>query len=201
MLRERLFHVLLFIYLANTCVSGLAIKSKCQMKDLSCPCDQSGGSGAKDLGEVSVTRCVTEGNLSKDVVCKSADVVTKCHEMQVKRPNQPIIESFGLQESDIAYIGSQVNLTCKMTNAEVAIFLKSGVAVNEGGRFRYIHEHSEPNGLVSSLEITNVTKDDEGNYTCWAYKNGIIASSMYTLKTGTAVYYNKRRASLQKLFS
>ena len=84
----------------------------------------------------------------------------------------------------MAYIGSQINLTCKMRNAQAAIFLKSGVAVKEGGRFKYIHEHSEPDRLVSNLEITNVTKDDEGNYTCWAYKNGILASTMYSLKTG-----------------
>lgn len=81
MLRGVLFCALLFTFLANTCITGLTIKAKCQVKTFSCPCDGSDVSRANDLGEVSVTRCVTEGDLSKDVVCKSADVVTKCHEM------------------------------------------------------------------------------------------------------------------------
>lgn len=82
MLREILVHVLLLNYLANTCVTGLVVKPKCQSQDISCPCEQSGASGAKDLGEVTVTRCVTKGNLSKDVVCKTEEVVTKCHELE-----------------------------------------------------------------------------------------------------------------------
>ena len=102
----------------------------------------------------------------------------------VKQARQPFIESFGLQENDIAYIGSQINLTCKMKNAQVSIFLKSGVAVREGGRYKYIHVHSTHKRLDSYLEITNVTRDDQGNYTCFAYKNGIMTSAKYTLKTG-----------------
>ena len=84
----------------------------------------------------------------------------------------------------MAFIGSQINLTCKMSNVQAAIFLKSGVAIREGGRFRYIHVHPAPNTLDSNLEITNVTEDDEGDYTCWAYKNGILTSATYMLKTG-----------------
>lgn len=94
------------------------------------------------------------------------------------------MESFGLQGNDIAYIGSQINLTCKMKNAQVAVSLKSGVAVREGGRYKYIHVHSVHHRLDSNLEITNTTKDDEGNYTCLAYKNGVLTSAAYTLKTG-----------------
>ncbi|KAJ7390620.1 hypothetical protein OS493_024009 [Desmophyllum pertusum] len=199
MLTRILCHIVLFIHLANTGVTGLYLKPKCQVQAFSCPCDQSGGDGTEDLKKVSVTRCVTEGNLSKDVVCRSGDVVTKCHEMRVKRANEPFIESFGLQENDTAYIGSQINLTCKISNAEAAIFVKSGAAIREGGRFKYIFEHFESNRLVGSLEITNVTKDDGGVYTCIAYKNGVLASSTYTLSTGTAVH--TKRAILHNLFS
>ena len=102
----------------------------------------------------------------------------------VKQSHQPIIESFGLQENAIAYIGSQINLTCKMKNAQVAIFVKSGIAVRERGRYEYNHVRSAHKRLDSNLQITNVTEDDEGNYTCFAYKNGILASAKYTLKTG-----------------
>lgn len=107
----------------------------------------------------------------------------------VKQARQPFIESFGLQENDIAYIGSQINLTCKMKNAQVSIFLKSGVAVTEGGRYKYIHVHSTHKRLDSYLEITNVTRDDQGNYTCFAYKNGIMTSAKYTLKTGLWLWF------------
>ena len=84
MLTRILCHIVLFIHLANIGVTGLYLKPKCQVQAFSCPCDQSGTDGTKDLKKVSVTRCVTEGNLSKDVVCRSGDVVTKCHEMRGK---------------------------------------------------------------------------------------------------------------------
>jgi len=95
----------------------------------------------------------------------------------VKQARQPFIESFGLQENDIAYLGSQINLTCKIKNAQAAIFVKSGVAVREGGRYKYIHVTFRHKRLDSNLEITNITKDDEGNYTCYAYNNGILTSA------------------------
>lgn len=107
----------------------------------------------------------------------------------VKQAHRPFIDSFGLQENDSAFIGSQINLACKMKNVQVSIFLKSGVAVREGGRYKYIHVHSAHKRLDSYLEITNVTKDDEGNYSCFAYKNGILTSAKYTLKTGLWLWF------------
>lgn len=73
---------LVFLYLANTCVSGLVLKPNCTVQTFSCPCDQSSGFGTTDLGRVSATRCVTDGNHSKDAVCSSEDVTKQCHEMQ-----------------------------------------------------------------------------------------------------------------------
>lgn len=77
-----LLRALVFLYLASTCVSGLVLKPNCTVQTFSCPCDQSSGFGATDLGRVSVTRCVTNGNHSKDVVCSSENVRKQCHVMQ-----------------------------------------------------------------------------------------------------------------------
>ena len=76
-----LLYVLVFISLANTPVTGLDLKPNCTVQTFSCHCKQNSGSGATDLGKVSVTRCVTDGNHSKDV-CSSEDVTTKCHEIK-----------------------------------------------------------------------------------------------------------------------
>ena len=76
-----LLYALVFISLANTCVTVLALKPNCTVQTFSCPCDQSSGVGATGFGKVSFTDCVTDGNHSK-VVCSSEEVRAKCHEMQ-----------------------------------------------------------------------------------------------------------------------
>ena len=101
-----------------------------------------------------------------------------------KNANQPTIKYFSLQKTSVAYIGSTINLTCKMDNAEVGIFLKSGVSIREGGRFTYTFKGYGRNGLEGNLEITNVTEKDEGVFTCFAYKAGISDIKTFTLKTG-----------------
>lgn len=101
--------------------------------------------------------------------------------------NLPFIESFGVQGKIIPYIGSKVNLTCKMKHAEAGIFLKAGLAIREGGRFRYIFEDSGHDGLVAHLEITDVSKEDEGVFTCCAFRAGIITTKTLTFKTGLYV--------------
>ncbi|KAM7432523.1 hypothetical protein ABFA07_017067 [Porites harrisoni] len=100
-----------------------------------------------------------------------------------KISNLPFIESFGLQGKIIPYIGSKVNLTCKMKHAEAGIFLKAGLAIREGGRFRYIFEDSGHDGLVAHLEITDVSKEDEGVFTCCAFRAGIITTKTLTFQT------------------
>ena len=104
--------------------------------------------------------------------------------VSVKRSNQPVIESFGLQENKLAYIGSKVNLTCKINNAEVGIFRKAGVTISEGGRFTYFFKSYGGDGIVANLEITDVAKKDEGVFTCYAFKAGYLVSKTFTLKTG-----------------
>ena len=51
---------------------------------------------------------------------------------------QPVITYFGLHEAtDIAFIGTNINLSCIMENAEVACFLNSGNPVAESERVTY----------------------------------------------------------------
>ena len=77
-----------------------------------------------------------------------------------------------------------------MENTEVGIFLNSGVPVQEGGRFRYIFEEFGDGGLLGILEITNVAKEDEGIYTCYAYNAGRLALKAFTLRTGLYCLYS-----------
>ena len=66
----------------------------------------------------------------------------------------------------------------------MGIFLKSGVPIREGGRFIYNFENLGRDGLVGSLEIADVMKEDEGIYTCYAFKAGNLALKTFMLKTG-----------------
>ena len=77
-----LLRIFLFIYVANTCATGLVLKPNCSVHTFSCPCNQSSGFGATDLGKISVTSCVTDGSNSKDFVCSSENVRKECHRMQ-----------------------------------------------------------------------------------------------------------------------
>lgn len=74
-----------------------------------------------------------------------------------------------------------------MKHAEAGIFLKAGLAIREGGRFRYIFEDSGHDGLVAHLEITDVSKEDEGVFTCCAFRAGIITTKTLTFETGLYV--------------
>lgn len=76
-----LLYTLAFIYLANTCVTGLVLKPNCTLQTFSCLCGQSSRFGTTGLGKVSVSSCVTNGSHSKDV-CSSEAARAKCHEIQ-----------------------------------------------------------------------------------------------------------------------
>ena len=105
--------------------------------------------------------------------------------VSVKRSSRPVIESFELQENESAYIGSKVNLTCKINNAEAAIFRKAGVTIRECGRFTFFFENYGGDGLVGNLEIIDVAKEDEGVFTCYAFQEaGYLVNKTFTLKTG-----------------
>ena len=71
-----------------------------------------------------------------------------------------------------------------MENADNGIFLKSGVVIREGGRFTYTFKGYGSNGVEGILEFRDVREEDEGVYTCLAYKAGITDTKTFTLKTG-----------------
>ncbi|XP_015772676.1 PREDICTED: uncharacterized protein LOC107350929 [Acropora digitifera] len=95
---------------------------------------------------------------------------------------QPVITYFGLHEAtDIAFIGTNINLPCTMENAEVASFLKSGHPVAESERVTYFFQGSG-NELYGNLKISELKEDDSGVYTCVAYKAGIEVTREFVLK-------------------
>ena len=100
---------------------------------------------------------------------------------------QPVITYFGLHEAtDIAFIGTNINLSCTMKNTEVASFLKSGNPVAESERVTYFFQGSG-NELYGNLEISEVKEDDSGVYTCVAYKAGIVVTREFVLNIGKLV--------------
>ena len=100
---------------------------------------------------------------------------------------QPVITYFDLHEAtDIAFIGTNINLSCTMENAEVASFLKSGNPVAESERVTYFFQGSG-NELYGNLKISGLKKDDSGVYTCVAYKAGIVVTREFVLKIGKLV--------------
>ncbi|XP_068696156.1 uncharacterized protein [Montipora foliosa] len=102
---------------------------------------------------------------------------------EVQNAKQPIIAYFGLQTvGNTASIGSNINLTCIIENAELGTFLKFGRPVTEDERITYLFQGSA-RGLNSSLEIGDVQRNDSGVYSCIAYNAGIIATREFVLKT------------------
>ncbi|KAK2551046.1 hypothetical protein P5673_028103 [Acropora cervicornis] len=111
---------------------------------------------------------------------RMADAMTI--ESKVHGFTQPVITYFGLHNATgIAFIGSNISLTCTMENTIVGSFLKSGSPVAENERVTYLFQGSG-NELYGNLEISQVKKDDSGVYTCVAYKAGIVVTREFVLK-------------------
>jgi len=83
-----------------------------------------------------------------------------------------------------ALLQGAVNLTCNMLNVDDAMWLKNGSSVKESKRHLFWRVHTfGQRGMMFYLEIINVTKDDEGLYTCLGLKNGLPATKTLYLET------------------
>jgi len=72
-----------------------------------------------------------------------------------------------------------------MLHAEVDAWLRNGKRITHNERHVYRHERMF-GGKVTMLylKIVNVTKNDEGLYTCLGFRNGRKATKTFYLETG-----------------
>ena len=88
-----------------------------------------------------------------------------------------------------AYIGSRVNLTCKMWNSNAnGGFLKNGEMVEEDSDQK-VYEYfqmpdEEENAMITTVEIKNITMEDAANYTCYTSLNGQHTTESFYLEVG-----------------
>ena len=90
---------------------------------------------------------------------------------------------------NMAYIGSRVNLTCRMWNSNAnSGFLKNGHMVNEDSDqkvYKYFHmANEEENAMITTVEIKNITTEDAANYTCYTLFNGQHTEKSFYLEVG-----------------
>lgn len=61
--------------------------------------------------------------------------------------------------------------------------------MREGGWYKYMYVYFVYKWFDSYFEIMNVIKDDDGNYICFVYKNGILILVKYILKIGLCFWF------------
>ena len=84
-----------------------------------------------------------------------------------------------------AFLQGSVKLKCNMLNVENAIWLKNSKKIPWSDRHIIMRNHTfGKRGMMSTLQIINVTKNDEGLYMCLGYKSGITANKTLYLETG-----------------
>ena len=88
-----------------------------------------------------------------------------------------------------AYIGSRVNITCRMRNSKAnGVFLKNGHFISED-RDQKVYEYfqmpdEEENAVITTVEIKNITMEDAANYTCFTILNGQFKVKSFYLEVG-----------------
>ena len=72
-----------------------------------------------------------------------------------------------------------------MLHVDDSMWQRDGKGLSSSGRYDIRKEDAfGKHGMNLYLRITNVTKNDEGLYTCLGLKNGITANKTFYLKTG-----------------
>ena len=122
------------------------------------------------------------------------------------RHGPPVIEYAKLERWNTAYIGTTVNITCKIQSPREANgkFSKNSKQINEDDEelkyeYHYIHVPKKDKAnsltLLTKLEVKNVTMEDAGNYTCKAFQDDDQKSSKtFFLKVG-------KQTTLLRLFN
>jgi len=75
-----------------------------------------------------------------------------------------------------------------MLHADVGVYLRNSTRITQNERHVYKHESMFGAKVkVLNLKIVNVTKNDEGLYTCMGFRNGKKATATFHLETGLTV--------------
>ena len=83
-----------------------------------------------------------------------------------------------------AFLGGRATLTCSMFNAVGTLWRKNGRTVISNRHVWSTKHFFHGRGTKFYLEISNVTKDDEGLYMCSGYANGMSDNKTLYLQTG-----------------
>ncbi|XP_027049274.1 uncharacterized protein LOC113676771 isoform X5 [Pocillopora damicornis] len=138
-----------------------------------------------------VTQILEEdaGNYTCVVTNEKGKSYSATAKLIVKVPSGPVIEYAKLDGLDTAYIGTTVNITCKIQGFDgvIGYFLKNDMMVMEDDELQK-YEYFKPRVIVTPpnyvfhLEIKNVTMEDAGNYTCKASKYGLKSTKTFLLE-------------------
>ena len=122
------------------------------------------------------------------LLCKNSDILCLYFLAQQK---EPYIYYAKLEGNSVntAYIGSRVNLTCRMRNSDAdGGFLKNGHMVYEDEDQKVYEYFQMPDeaeyAMITTVEIKNITMEDAANYTCFTLLNGQHKVKSFYLEVG-----------------
>ena len=91
-----------------------------------------------------------------------------------------------------AFLGGRATLTCSMFNAVGTVWRKNGKTIISNRHVWSTKHFFHGRGTKFYLEISNVTKDDEGLYMCSGYANGMSDNKTLYLQTGLSKRAKKK---------